>query len=584
MANAGRVELDLVAVGKDQVSAMLRTLEGNVRKTAGEMEKAGVSARTLGDRIGATVSPIQNVATLAQTTASKLSGMSAAIIGGFVGAASAGVVGALRDLVTGLVDVATEFFRTEPRIDDLAAASIAAANDAAKLSAQITNIGIAAAEAGGKMSGFGARILTLSAQLATMRGQTALAATFIAKAEVAATGDVILGIEKSMKATETAANDAVVALRKLTPALDEQARVVKSLNLLVEYRKSLGLDVGLQQQQLGVAAAAHSLLTAEVTRTEFAYRQASDAVAKMSEELALQDSIQSERQSPNKVSAEVVAKTIRGGGGNRRAASDVILQEQLRLTSLARHTAELDAGLTTGVDALQTWGDTIVDQSAHIDWMDEQIRHASGNARDMADAFNSVSAAVSLAGQSFAGLGDSLSEVSGFAQAYAATQTQLAVIARDLAAEEITVDKAARLRQEAQSAANDALVGGAQAGAAAVAKLIGGVRAEAAVRAAFSVGMGFATLANPVVSAGHFTAAALLGAVALGAGGGGARGGGSARGGSSGGSSGGGGNSGPTTVVNNFSTLVTDPHHVSRALQQTSRAVFGTGTSERRAA
>ena len=51
MPNAGSVELDLVAVGKDQVSAMLRTLEANVRKTAQEMGQAGTAAKGFGDKV-----------------------------------------------------------------------------------------------------------------------------------------------------------------------------------------------------------------------------------------------------------------------------------------------------------------------------------------------------------------------------------------------------------------------------------------------------------------------------------------------------------------------------------------------------
>jgi hypothetical protein len=50
--------------------------------------------------------------------------------------------------------------------------------------------------------------------------------------------------------------------------------------------------------------------------------------------------------------------------------------------------------------------------------------------------------------------------------------------------------------------------------AGAIAKQIGGVKAEAAVRAIFETAMGFATLANPLESAGHFTAATMFGLVA----------------------------------------------------------------------
>lgn len=68
-------------------------------------------------------------------------------------------------------------------------------------------------------------------------------------------------------------------------------------------------------------------------------------------------------------------------------------------------------------------------------------------------------------------------------------------------------------------ALNEAIVAGAVAIAANAAHAVGGVRAEAAVRSAYEFGMGWATLDNPPISAGHFLASGLLGAVAGGAGG-----------------------------------------------------------------
>ena len=51
MANAGRVELDLVAVGKDEVSAMLRKVEAQARQIATGMKEAGASTGNLGEQL-----------------------------------------------------------------------------------------------------------------------------------------------------------------------------------------------------------------------------------------------------------------------------------------------------------------------------------------------------------------------------------------------------------------------------------------------------------------------------------------------------------------------------------------------------
>lgn len=51
MANAGRVELDLVAVGKDEVSAMLRKVEAQARQMAKGMGEAGTATAGVGAKL-----------------------------------------------------------------------------------------------------------------------------------------------------------------------------------------------------------------------------------------------------------------------------------------------------------------------------------------------------------------------------------------------------------------------------------------------------------------------------------------------------------------------------------------------------
>ena len=103
---------------------------------------------------------------------------------------------------------------------------------------------------------------------------------------------------------------------------------------------------------------------------------------------------------------------------------------------------------------------------------------------------------------------------------------------------------------------------------------------EAAAEAAFALGrLDFWGAAQYGTAAGLFGIGASL---AGGGGGAGARGGGG--GGASrfgGGGGGGGGNSGPTTIVNNFSSLVTDRQNTTRAIQEAARASASTGYAGR---
>jgi hypothetical protein len=131
-----------------------------------------------------------------------------------------------------------------------------------------------------------------------------------------------------------------------------------------------------------------------------------------------------------------------------------------------------------------------------------------------------------------------------------------------------------------QTSMTNATIQGSSAIAGAIAKQIGGVKAEAAVRAIFETAMGFATIANPVESAGHFTAATMFGLVA----------GGVLKSGASGGqkapetktasttsTGGGGGGGGPITNVYNLQTGIVDGQSTARAFRQAEQSARNTG-------
>jgi hypothetical protein len=133
--------------------------------------------------------------------------------------------------------------------------------------------------------------------------------------------------------------------------------------------------------------------------------------------------------------------------------------------------------------------------------------------------------------------------------------------------------------REGQASLTEALAGGATEIAAFAAKSIGGVKAEAAVRAVYEGAMGFATLANPVISAGHFTAAAMLTGVATGVIGSGGGGGGEKKRGipraentQQGRNEDGGGMK--TVVIN---TMFGDRQSIAAGIRQADRSTRGTG-------
>jgi hypothetical protein len=133
-----------------------------------------------------------------------------------------------------------------------------------------------------------------------------------------------------------------------------------------------------------------------------------------------------------------------------------------------------------------------------------------------------------------------------------------------------------------QTSMTNATIQGASAIAGAIAKQVGGVKAEAGIRALFETAMGFATLANPVESAGHFTAAAMFGLAA----------GGVLKTGASSGAGGqkapatrtasttatsGSGGGGPITNVYNLQTGIVDGQSTARAFRQAEQQARNTG-------
>lgn len=211
----------------------------------------------------------------------------------------------------------------------------------------------------------------------------------------------------------------------------------------------------------------------------------------------------------------------------------------------------------------------------------EQFRDLALTVDTAAKSFDDFTTAVLSAADAFPELGDAMN---GINAAFKAHAEQVAKD-RDLVAKgELT---AAQATVNAEQSKTKAIISGSTEGLAAIGKLVGGLKAEYALRAAGELAMGFATLANPVESAGHFVAAGLF-AVAAGkaasSGGAGASAAGAdseapATSSSLGYGDGGGGQ---RTVVYNFSTLLADRQQVHRAIRDSELVGQRNGYGRRR--
>lgn len=493
--NAGRVELDLVAVGKDQVSAMLRTIEGQAKKTADGMKATGNAATDFGAKVDAIKGKAAGVNKL-RDAFENLSSNAGFVIGAVTGVGLA---------LAGLVE---QF--------DSGAQAIKA------WEATQANV-----------VGYLEKTRDLVEDIDVLLGRAP-------KTELAKTAEAAF---EQWEKNKNAINDAEAALSAYEIQIKELAR---------QYTEFSPIVMRLQDERTRAQNAYNDLLKDQNTLQAGYLRLLDEEKRKRSEPYGppLPEEKDPGSWDPN---AETMNLGVvdgrsprRGGGGGPKRELAAQRGDFFGQTRQASDRFAVDAGVAENAKRV-LWEDPPADF-----WAQDGLGKMATQAEQFAEALTKVADATGLVATSMPEMGSALSEI-----------------------EAIT----AKVVEGKLSLAN-ALAAGATAIAANAAKAIGGVRAEAAVRAAYEIAMGFATLANPFESAGHFTAGALLGAVAAGAGGGG---GGRGKGGGGGGASGGngGGSSGPTTIVNNFSMGIGDRQTIMQAQRQAERSSRGTGIGAR---
>lgn len=527
MANAGRVELDLVAVGKDEVSAMLRKVEAQARQMATGMKEAGTATASVGsqlDDLKGKASGVNKVREVFENLRSNAF---------FVVGAVTGVVSALGAMVESL------------------SANARAIADWERIQGQV------------------------AAQLERSKK---------AVEEI----NALIGVSKDSPMVRSA-EEALAAWSALAASEEVAARAAKARREELDgWRQQFGEFMPVVRQAedaLRKAEHEHNQIRDERNRLEVAYLgllgERDKQTRALFATLSLVDPF-----------AETITvqppKPPRRPGAVRRDSFDMGQESANRWAELLAVNETLD--INAGDPIFDTEGTLIVETMAKdLDALEESLRKTTPQAEQFAQAFESVATALSSVSAELpevvATFGELTTITTSYSEQRAAIEENLQARLAEIRKMNLTAaEQAAKEKQaqddataKSQSTLTQALAAGGTAIAANAAKAIGGVRAEAAVRAAYEVGMGFATLANPIESAGHFTAAALLGAVAAGAGGGGSAGGRASSGGGRESASSG----GPSTIVYQFSTLLADQQSVNTGVRRASRAARGTGHESR---
>jgi hypothetical protein len=550
MANAGRVEVTITAVGEDKLSAMLAKVNANMEttkstidRTAAASRNAAVSTGTFADSIKSSIKPLDGLRGAVDMVRSNIGFLA----GGFIGLGST------------LVALATDFLTVKEEIDATAGKMFKAAGEAAELARELGRASAAANTAALSTQGFGVRVADLGAQIARLRGDTKLAETFEQQSKILGTLGKVAALEAELEKTDVLANEQLAKVYKLrTQERDLRTQVAVLGATIAKTEAESGLVNERLRSQLGAATLQLGVVAVNTQLAETTFRKAARSASEFAQELVLLDELAMAQANP-----AATPSTARPTGGRpveRLPGSQILSTDLDVMAQLEDSFAGITIAEREFIDLSGMFGKALRDDVV------QGFRDIRDEGLSAAEAIISVSAALNDSmTAAFPDIGKGLGEVTLHMQRYRDELEKLDEQVR-LGAD------AAAAQQKATDSLTMAVIGSGTAIAASVAKTLGGLQLEYAVRSAGEFAAGVATsFTNPAESAAHFGASVLYGIAAAKAGG---SGGGGARGGGGGGSGGTGGGPAKTkaseggVIVYNFNQLTAEGFGVKKAVRQ----------------
>lgn len=587
--NSGKVQLDVIIKGKDEVAAMLANIEKQAKQTEKQLKEVADSQ----SKVGGSSSMIDKAAA---SFAAFNAGVDRAdeVMGKFKKAW--GLAGDIYDVVKALVDFIGSLDKLPQALKNARDASTEAKNVILETRDLLDQIAIkrAPTEAQRKLleiaqeeNAIGERMI----KIASERGSNEGALLKLQKERKELAGEIEKFESGSFQSRLTYAEDINKKREKLLE-VDGQIKLnMSAIDASMSLQKELaGELVNLENDRKQVLIDQGKQMAENVSGMIAQISAGGSFVGK-----ALANAGSSFAEGVGNIAdkaIELFTKPKPKAGGPRRKTLAEIGEERTReriendirtteaLARLAKTQAEQEAAQAKLQEALSALEDMQENQAI----LEEEIRlfgEYTDGIYGAADAFDTLSKSLGKSLDLFPEIGDGFRGVQEAMQKHAefvkANEEQVAQ-GFMTSAEAITAGEESKTK---------AIISGSTEGLAAIGKLVGGLKAEYALRSAGELAMGFATLANPVESAGHFVAAGLF-AVAAGkaASGGGGKGA-SAAGADSeapatSSSLGYGDGGGQRTVVYNFSTLLADRQQVHRAIRDSELVGQRNGYGRRR--
>lgn len=577
--NSGKVQLDVVLRGKDEVTAVLAQVEKQAKNTEKQLNEIGnANLKPDVSAIGSVANALGNTVEAVDKTEERFNKLVGAI--GFVGAAFA-IVPVIYDFAKELFNAESAADRAEQSIGRLSDILIKAKKDFQEFNKEraVTEGARRALEIDEKIvkvSDAGADVarerIELESQLAQIQAEQ---------------------VAKQKELQSFLAEYAKMSAGSRTALLQNQA-----LDQLIAKTVDGQKQIAFIQDRLNEAKSAEQKYVEEIAaleRDRLGFLR--ESTIEIFKSIGLYDKLVSKSRILTSIfkGAGLMPEPDKkppGGTGPRRKTPAEIGEERTRerIESDARTAeamARFDRTLAEQEAAqakLQKELSALEDMQENQAILEEEIRlfgEYTDGIYGAADAFDTLSKALGKSLDLFPEIGDGFRGVQEAMQKHAefvkANEEQVAQ-GFMTSAEAITAGEESKTK---------AIISGSTEGLAAIGKLVGGLKAEYALRSAGELAMGFATLANPVESAGHFVAAGLFavaaGKAASGSGGKGA----SAAGADSeapatSSSLGYGDGGGQRTVVYNFSTLLADRQQVHRAIRDSELVGQRNGYGRRR--
>lgn len=576
--NSGKVQLDVVLRGKDEVTAVLAQVEKQAKETEKQLNAIGDAdirpdvggISKVGGALGGALEAVDQ----AEEKFNKLVG---AI--GFVGAAFGAVTG-IYSFIKGLLDSSKAIENTKKSVQslteyltsaqdklrgiDVSRAPNEAAKEAIRLEQERTDLLI-------QQSEITLLRIPTQANLFKLEKERAKVAKQLSESQIeyvtTAEGEV-LAVDKSLQ------------LKKEISKIDQQIREARSgINLALSAEEKFAREIKtLEAERLGLLKQS----TIEILNSVGFYDRLvnkSRILTSIFKGAGLMPKAEDEAKPP-------------GGTGPRRKTPAEIGEERTREriendARTAEAMARLDKSLAEQEASrakLQAELSSLEDMQENQAILEEEIRlfdEYTDSIYEAADAFDTLSNALGKSldlfpeiGAGFRGVQDAMQKHAEFVKANEEQVAQGFLTS----AEAVTAGEESKTK---------AIISGSTEGLAAIGKLVGGLKAEYALRSAGELAMGFATLANPIESAGHFVAAGLFAvaagkAASSGGAGAGVAGGDSEAPASSSSLGYGDGGGGQRTIVYNFSTLLADRQQVHRAIRDSELVGARNGYGRRR--